>query len=400
MTVTSNIHVGLSAWSNHTFVTGERCSNSSNAYECTTPGTSTSAPTGTATDVDNGGAAHFKWLSAIDYTTIALWEAGIPATLTEPIVGQLWNNGVIQCALGTILFQIDGHVTTASFTITLKCAPGESIRDRMGTLTPLTADSTKGVTIRGIGSGGPTSVSYCWVSDDNVIFEGIQFVDPYAASASQMVICFNNNFRMDGCIIEGYSNSTAGANLLDLPTGCTTATIVNTLFHDLATSGPRRCISSADAGATGIKVSNCTFISASTSCVAINNVSATTNACVVKNCAAFGQTNAFTGSTALAMGVSNTVMGAASLPNATNVTGNSFSKTAANQFISATVDFRLKIGADAINLGVADLTNIPTGEGFFREIRPSSWDAGCHEYGIPDVPTINHPPVYQPLLVR
>jgi hypothetical protein len=57
VTVTSNIYVGLAAWTNHTFVLGERCSNAGNAYQCITAGTSTAAPTGTSSNVVTSKAA-------------------------------------------------------------------------------------------------------------------------------------------------------------------------------------------------------------------------------------------------------------------------------------------------------------------------------------------------------
>src|SRR5579871_4797709 len=68
-----NIHFGLSAWSNKVFGPGARCSNAGNAYQCITGGSSTAAPTGTGSSINNGGAAVFKWLSAIDFTTPQAW---------------------------------------------------------------------------------------------------------------------------------------------------------------------------------------------------------------------------------------------------------------------------------------------------------------------------------------
>lgn len=56
-----------SAWASGSFVTAGGntiCTNAGNIYQCTTSGTSTAAPTGTGTGINNGGTAVFKFIGA------------------------------------------------------------------------------------------------------------------------------------------------------------------------------------------------------------------------------------------------------------------------------------------------------------------------------------------------
>lgn len=87
-----NIH-NAPAWSAATFTAGQRVTNASKAYQVVNPGTSTSAPTGTGTSINNGGVAAFNFLSGVDFTSINGWaSANAGATLTTPVVLQHWND--------------------------------------------------------------------------------------------------------------------------------------------------------------------------------------------------------------------------------------------------------------------------------------------------------------------
>lgn len=385
MTITSNIHTGLAAWTNHTFTLGERCGTGGNAYQCITAGTSTSAPTGTSADVDNGGTAHFKWLSAINYTGIQAWNDAIATPLTQPVIGLIWNDGVINCTLGVRNFWINGHVTTSTNTITLACAPGESFRDQPALTTPLTADSTKGVTIRGAASGTPSQSDYFWIDDDNVIIDGIQFVDPLSTSQMQIIIAWKTNFRLQGCIFDGYSQTSGGNRSMIANVGATTYVIENCLFVDRAASNTYRAIYDTNTATTAGRVVNCTFIAtASAAPLAVQVEASATNGVVIKNTVAMGHTVAFGSSTVAACGVDHCVLSATGLGGfATNNGSNLFSKTAANQFVSTTVDFRLKAGADCLNAGAVDTADIPSSEDIFGTSRgAANWDVGCYEYTV------------------
>ncbi len=124
MALTSNIHTGLSVWSAGAFNLGQRCSNAGGAYQCTVAGNSTLAPTGTGSSIPSG-AATFKYLSAIDYTSLQAWANGLPATLTQPVVALVWNHGPITTTAGVAFLNLGGHTTSTSNNITIQPAPGE-----------------------------------------------------------------------------------------------------------------------------------------------------------------------------------------------------------------------------------------------------------------------------------
>lgn len=388
MTITSNIHVGVAAWTNHTFILNEPCSNAGNAYRCITPGTAPAAPTGTSQDATfGGGSAHFRYLSAVDYTDFQASYDGIASPVTQPVERLIWNHGVIQCVIGTILLFPGGKSgTSATNTITYKPAPGESFRDQPGASTPLNIDPTKGVTIQGATSGAASPVSYIWIVDPWFIVDGIQFLDTYATSqANFFLVASANNVRFDGCLFDSYTQTVGGDFGPIRTTGTTDSLVVANCFSiDRATSNAATAIKQGNGSATADKVVNCTFIAASTSSVAVGGTASATNSLVVKNCAMLGQTNpATSSSSASAVGVDHCVMSGSSLAFATDNGSNLFAKTAANQFVSATVDFRLKAGADCINAATNDTTDVPLANDIFRAVRPSGfWDVGCFESSV------------------
>lgn len=377
MTTTSNIHVGLAAWSNHTFTLGERCSNAGNAYQCITAGTSTSAPTGTSSDVDNGGAAHFKWLSAINYTTLQAWSDAILATLTQPVIGLVWNDGAITTTSGVPVLDISGHVTTSTNTITLTTATGESLRDHAGTAWAV--NTTLGVTID-LPATGVGGVNYININNPNVVINGIQFRDSNSGSGSTILnTTAVDNVKLTGCILDGYAQ-TLGATMLSL--FGTTFLATNCLFIDRQPPTAIDPLVYGDTGATG-KFVGCTFISttANTDGPAIRWVNTTTNSCLVKDCVLMGWSTATVGESAGPIALDHCVLsGTIDTSFSTDAGNNLVSKTAANQFVSTTTDFRIKTGADAIGAGAVDTTDIPTADDFFRVARGASWDSGGAEF--------------------
>jgi hypothetical protein len=94
------------------------------AYRCIVPGVSTSAPTGTGTDVNDGGATIFSWSSAIDYTSLDAFAAANPV-LTQPAIVQFRND---QPGAAYPL-RSSNVISSASAPLTITAAPGESFRD-------------------------------------------------------------------------------------------------------------------------------------------------------------------------------------------------------------------------------------------------------------------------------
>src|SRR6185437_9293628 len=208
MTTTSNIFVGLTAWAPSTsYTVGNRRSNGGNAYQCTKSGTSASSggPSGTGSSITDG-AATWKFLASVDYVTVASWASGIPGTLTQPVVGQIWDCGAISTTAGVEYFHLSGHTTTSTNTITLKAAPGESFRDFLASSSTqaLAFNSSHGVRFVLPSTEGDTN--YITVSDANVIFEGLEFQDPISNSGSSLIAIRDpGNLTINHCLMDGYA---------------------------------------------------------------------------------------------------------------------------------------------------------------------------------------------------
>lgn len=390
MVATSNIHYNLAAWSNATYVLAARRSNAGNAYQCITAGTSTVAPTGTAADTAPGGTAHWKWLSAITYVSLATWAAALPTTLTQPVVALLWNNGTVTPTSGTALLTLSGHTTTSTNTITVGCAPGESFRDSLaGGGTALAFGTASGVSVSLPGTVSATH--YIVVSDANVFFDGIQFKDPLATSTSVMMeaaaglslvtlrnclfdaACQNPNGLLIGntggyqafnCLFVDRQSMTAAGYIFNLYQGHNTILVNCTVVAvgDTGTGiGGNMLTDNTGANTTGLAVKNCIFIGyGSTFFIASGNSPVAVDHCVFSTSTAYGS------STAAAV---------------TDGGGNLYSKTAAAQFVSATIDFRLKTGSAALDTGTPDTGHIASADDIIRTSRPqgSAWDIGCFE---------------------
>lgn len=225
MAVISNIHYNLSAWlGSHVYVTGNRVTNGGNAYECVTSGTSglsgTGGPTGGASNITDNTVI-WKFLSKVDFTSLQSWhDSGWPGTLVDNLVASLWNNGPITTTVsggfGVPYLTTSGTHTMGNFTATVMCAPGESFRDKLiqGKMSALQLIPTNGVTFQLPGTIGNNN--YFFINDKNIIFDGIQFLDPLSNSNCTHIIW--NSGAIGGvlrnCIFDGFPQS--GAVILDM----------------------------------------------------------------------------------------------------------------------------------------------------------------------------------------
>jgi hypothetical protein len=202
----SNIHFGLTAWQTATgYLIGNRVSHGGNAYQCIGAGTSSAGPSGTASSISDGTAT-FKFLSAIDFTTIQSWANAIPASLTTPIVGQLWNDGAITTTAGTPFLNLFGHSTTFANSIVLTCAPGESFRDTLANRsTAFAFNVNNGVALVLPSTAGNTN--YFDITDANVIIDGLQIQDPCSTSNSTIIQTEigSTSCIVQHCILDGYA---------------------------------------------------------------------------------------------------------------------------------------------------------------------------------------------------
>lgn len=389
MTTTSNIHIGLASWiATHVYTTlGTRVNHSNVAYQLTTTGTSgATGPTGTGSSISDGTCV-WKWLSAIDYSSLSGWAASIPLPTTQPIVGLLWNDGEITGTVGTPFFTLNNFATNATNTATLKCAAGESFRDTLqGQATALAYSAANGVAIRCPSGNGGTN--YFNIANAYFTIDGIQFISPDSASNSG-VINLGQNGTITNCLIDGYSQGGADlvanqggliANSIFIERGTNTfdatintfgaaTTIINCTFIGLGPAGNTSTYSNSMSSGSSTFKNNIVIGYNGTTTVAVgNNLGATYN---IDHCIFSNASNAF-------MSGNGGVDGG----------GNLFGKTAANQFVSGTVDFRLKQGADAINAGTTDTTDIPSADDLTKTSRPqgAAWDIGAWEYKVPGGP--------------
>lgn len=355
-----------------------------NAYQCITSGTSTSAPTGAGSAINNGGTAVWKWLSAVDFTSLASWSGSIPATLTQPYVALLWNNGSITTSAGVAWLNLSGHTTSASNSITVTPAPGESFRSP-GT-GALAFSASAGVNFIAP-SSGVGNVNYFSASDNFVTIDGIQIQDPNPTSGSTLIQT-SSGTTVQNCIIDGYGQP-SGATIIQAGfPGATSShfTFINNLLID-------RCPSASGTGAQTINTNyNGTF--ACNTIIAINSpanliglinqgdssVTTTTTDNIWIGYPANVTIGSATGAVTTAqysLFSSGTLSGGVTLG-----AGNIFNASAAAQFVSPTTNFRLLASSAAVDAGFADTADVPFATDIFGTTRPQAagWDIGAYEY--------------------
>ncbi len=376
MTVTSNIHDGITAWAGTTSYTlGQRRSNGGNAYQVTTAGTSASSggPSGTGSSISDGTVV-WKWLSAVDYTTIDSWIAALPGSLSQPYVGLLWNDGNISRSTPVTL---SGHTTTSTNNITLQCAPGESFYDNSAYLTnPLSPSSSYGVQITRTPAYGQGVIC----SDNFTVLRGFQLVAQASGIVLDDALRLTNNVTVDRLLVQWRDNENPSIFGLILGLGGGTITCTNSVFIDKQVAGGN---SRFYRGTTSdLLMANCTIYSAvvSSSTAFETNYSGTIT---LSNTIFIGYASSSAGAWS-AKTARNNLTDLAAYSSGWTDTGSAtlFSQTASAQFVSTTSDLKLKTGAPAINAGFTDTTDIPSAIDVYGTSRPqgSAWDIGAFEY--------------------
>lgn len=364
MTTIYNLH-NCAAWqTGQAYTLGQTVSNGASpvkAYRCTTPGTSSgTGPTGTGSSIADGTVV-WKYLSSVDFTTISAALAGI-GTLTAPTELWFWNDA--EWVTANAVTTISGHSTTATNTLTLRAAPGESFRDATGASgNPLRYDQSKGVAIKSGYNYGSSLI----VNEGYVTYFGLQMRG--TGSTGSAVIgdgTSASNFVVDSCILD-QGQTDNGSRITDA------ALNSNVVF--------RNCVMIAGSVSQpilaffSITFYNCTIARAAwtapTGTAVLHNYSGVT----AVNTAIFGFTTLQTGTG------TNTFTNCA-----TDLTSppTGFTRfTYASQFqdtgtTAANRDFRLKAGAGLIDAGTTDTTDVPTGVDIYGSTR-STWDIGAYE---------------------
>jgi hypothetical protein len=388
LTVTSNIHLGLTAWvASTSFVFGNRRSNGGNAYVCVANGTSAGSggPTGTGSNiVDN--TCRWSYLSAIDYSSIALWQASIPTTLTQPIVGQLWNDGEIAASpTGPGWLTLTGHTTTTTNTITLTAAPGESFVDSIHQTPQASAlayNSGAGVAVNFTGNSG--FLNLIDITDANVTISRIQFVDHNTTDEVTMVEgeVGSKNLVLDQCIFDGCAQ-TGGAIILDFQD--TGMIMRNCLFIDRQPASPGGQIPFHFGSSSTGNVVASTLIGVNNPALTAGFVSdnATIGSILARDLVVFGFPNGLVGNggSGLVLIDHCSFTGSAIGANTTDNGGNLLSQVASSNIVSAYTDMRALTSGALKNAGATDAVNVPAKVDIANNPRPqyTSWTIGAME---------------------
>lgn len=352
-----------------------RVSNGGNAYQLIGAGTSGSGgPSGTGSSITDNTAS-WRYLGLIDFTSLSAWTASLPTTLTQPMIGQLWNCGPLTTPAGTAYLTLSGHTTSGTNTITLIAAPGDSFRDTLKTIaTPLAFSVNIGTCFtlpNGVGG-----VNYLQITDANVIIDGLQFQDPLSTSNCTIIGGGGSPTTVRNCLLDGFGQS-GGSSMLQFDGR---SSITNCLLIDRQAAGSAgECVRQDLANSVFV---NNTIVNPNnnTGGSAYSTFNSPTGV-IFRNSAIFGYSVPF-GTNATGTTVDHSAFSATSLATVTSGTGNLLSRTAANQFVSATTDFRLMAGADCLNTGVTDTTDIPSATDIIGTTRPqgTAWDIGAWEF--------------------
>jgi hypothetical protein len=382
MTITSNLHIGLLPWTNgQSYAPASRVASAGCAYQCSIGGVAGAggagvAPSGIGEAMADGLAntgAFWTYLSPIDYSSLADWAASLPAMLTEPVVGWLWNDAALVTMPGIACLVLVGHITSVINTITLTCAPGESFRDTLRGV-----DAALAIT-NGVAFWFPNVVGDCIyfdVSDSNVIIDAIQFIDPLPTSLASLLqsAAGTTNVTVQNCIFDGYSQDNCPIIDIDGITGA----VVNSLIIDRTSNGTMTTGLLVGAAATAVAIVNCTAVNVGHAPQGTPIAVAAGGAgVIVRNCALYQYANP------LGFGITadHCATDAATLGSATDAGDNALQTASNKQFVSD-VDFRLNGLGDCVDQGVTDVSNIPSATDILGYARPQgiAWSIGAAEY--------------------
>jgi hypothetical protein len=374
--ITFNVYYGLNAWTNHTFVANEFCSNGGNAYVCITPGPSTAAPTGTGTGINNGGIATFNFESVVNYASLQAWATDMFNTYGTPgqpdnFTIETWASAVITMPMVTPSspYLGWGGVSNNGFSTLIRARPGFSFRDAKNALT---WNASNGVAFDAA-TGTQTGGQYFYINVPDTTLQGLQFRDTNvdAGSAAGMLNLAGANCVVRDCILDGYDQVYMPFN----NSGLVDCLIANRCTQPLTGSWPVKW----DTPSTGGFAEGCVFAGlggGAGSLVAI--LTATAGVGVARNCIFFGATKPLLSQNVVdAWTIDHCALSISALTNDTaDGGGNLLSQVAANLFISATVDFRPKTGAATIGAGATDTTYNTVGDDIFENTRVVPWDIG------------------------
>src|SRR5262245_61903092 len=181
-----------------------------------------------------------------DYATPALWASYLSGlgTLSAPEIGELYNDA----EFGSANVSWTGFTTSATNTVTIRCAAGQSFKDHASVRSnALTYDQSKGV-------GIVFSSSHQWTNIANYFFiQGIQFKRK-ASSYANACIDYHSTAtggHVKDCIILKNSTTSHGVtNIRDNK-------VINTVF--ICTTGTANPACSLSGSTANGEALNCTL---------------------------------------------------------------------------------------------------------------------------------------------
>lgn len=293
------------------------------------------------------------------YSTPAAWLLAFAAGGWE---GELYNDSQFTAAVS-----FTGHATSVTDYIILRCATGQGFRDNVNVQTNVLAfDATNGVSF----SAG-TGTVLITIAEDFVTISGLQIANTGTSAPVNNSTTNLTNTVMENCIIEGSGGTVAAVTWRS-----------GMIRNCLAVKRSSTAISGINvpSGATNSRIVNCTVVKPSSFTANSTAISTgTTGTVTVENCAGFGFSSFSTTGGATISGSNN-----CSDTTIAFGTSNQQSKTYANQFAVTTDtgrDFKAIAGADLLDNGVTDTTNVPSATDIAGTSRPqgSAWDIGCWE---------------------
>jgi hypothetical protein len=282
--------------------------------------------------------------AARDYSTIATWEAALPANLVtadEQHVGQMYNDTEF---VTTATTTIAGQTTDATRNIVLETGSAQSFRDHANKATnPIRYNASVGVGQRQTS----TYTTNLDVATAYTLIRNIQLQNTGISGANIVLLDSVGGIKVDSCILDGDS-SDAVATLYDASKYLNCAVLNR----------------SSDADGAGIRSSYPTAAAVIAGCTIVrpNGLTIAGQGVVRTNGSAFDVTNtAVFGFTDFANGTLNGNYNQSD--DATNIPGanSNGTRTYSTQFEdygNTTPDFRAKSSGDLKN-GTPDATNLP-----------------------------------------
>lgn len=305
-----------------------------------------------------------------DWATLADWFAGIPGTLSENEIGEVYNDSLFTTTATT---SFSGK-TVGSFTITLRPATGEGF-----------ADSKNDVGFRldylqSQGAAFNCTASYVepmiTLNQAAMTIQGLQFRT--TSGLSRTITVSNATSVLKDCIID-HAGSNRGALTISAGKAINCLVVCRAASsHGIRISGGATVLNLTAFQTQGSPTQSGFHVDSGTTNIAIN-------------CASFGFSTGFAASgwdASSDYNASQDTTGPGS--NAVD------SLTASDQFESTTNDWRLKTGAGLIDVGNTDATNAPND--IVGTVRGTGLDGdiGCWEFAAVAAAAVN----IVPLLMR